>query len=335
MTAHNSLIQLNGITQALAEVKTIQEVKDIRDKAEALRIYAKQANYSLGIQNDCAEIKIRAERKAGIILSAANLKPGPKAISSIVEPISLKDSGVTKKESHRWQRVASVPDDALESHIAEAKDSRKELTTASVLKLANTFSPKNGAVVIEKHDGDFVSDLSAINCKQFGCIYADPPWQYSNQGTRASTGNHYGTMTVEEICALPVKDLAADKSHLHLWTTNAFLFECPKIFEAWGFVFKSSFVWVKPQMGIGNYWRNSHEIMLLAVRGGLTGQAKDLMSWAKIEREMHSAKPESIRTMVEKLSPGPYLELFGRHYAKNWTVFGNQILPSQTHLEVQ
>lgn len=88
-------------------------------------------------------------------------------------------------------------------------------------------------------------------------------------------------------------------------------------------------------MGIGNYWRNSHEIMLLAVRGGLTAAARNLMSWARLDREMHSAKPESIRRMIEQLSPGPYLELFGRRFAKNWTVFGNQLLPSQQNLEVE
>lgn len=82
--------------------------------------------------------------------------------------------------------------------------------------------------------------------EKFGTIYADPPWQYGNQATRASTDNHYTTMTNQEIGALPVKALASENCHLHLWTTNAFLFECPAILEAWGFTYKSMFVWVKP-----------------------------------------------------------------------------------------
>lgn len=175
------------------------------------------------------------------------------------------------------------------------------------------------------HSSGVVSDLGKLAGKTFGCIYADPPWKYGNQATRAATSNHYEALTVEQICALPVRELAAEKCHLHLWTTNGFLFECPRIFEAWGFEFKSSFVWVKPQMGIGNYWRCSHEILLLAVRGGLTAQDKGQKSWAACPRGEHSAKPDIIREAVEKLSPGPYLELFGRGPRDRWTVFGNQV----------
>lgn len=162
--------------------------------------------------------------------------------------------------------------------------------------------------------------------KKFGTIYADPPWQYDNQGTRAATGNHYSGMTVDELCALPVKELAADDAHLHLWTTNAFLFECPRIFEAWGFEYRSAFVWVKPQMGIGNYWRNSHEYLLTAIRGDAKRfNDHSLKSWVECDRSAHSAKPEHVRHMLERASPGPYLEMFGRLPAPRWTVWGNQI----------
>ena len=78
------------------------------------------------------------------------------------------------------------------------------------------------------------ADLASTG-RKFGAIYADPPWLYDNQGTRAATKNHYDGLTVKELCELPVRELAADDAHLHLWTTNAFLFECPRLFEAWGF----------------------------------------------------------------------------------------------------
>ena len=102
-----------------------------------------------------------------------------------------------------------------------------------------------------------VTDLAALAASgaRFGCIYADPPWLYDNQGTRAATGNHYGDLTIDELCALPVRDMAADDAHMHLWTTNGFLFDAPRIFAAWGFEFRSALVWVKPQMGIGNAQR--------------------------------------------------------------------------------
>jgi N6-adenosine-specific RNA methylase IME4 len=177
------------------------------------------------------------------------------------------------------------------------------------------------------------------NGTKFGTIYADPPWQYNNQGTRAANGNHYAGMTVEDLCdpaIMPVRDLAADNAHLHLWTTNAFLFECQRIFAAWGFEFRSSFVWCKPQMGIGNYWRNSHEFLLTAVRGSaLRFNDKTLKSWGAFNRGKHSAKPDEIRTMLEKASPGQFLELFARREYPGWTVWGNDIsrdlLSAQIH----
>lgn len=161
--------------------------------------------------------------------------------------------------------------------------------------------------------------------QQFGVIYADPPWQYGNQGTRAATDNHYPTMPLDDICALPVQSLAAEQSHLHLWTTNAFLFDAQRVIEAWGFTYKSVLVWVKPQMGIGNYWRVSHEFLLLGVRGGCSFRERNHMSWLETERTKHSAKPEQVRTMIESVSPEPRLEMFARVATPGWTVWGNEV----------
>lgn len=197
-----------------------------------------------------------------------------------------------------------------------------------------------------------VADLNRLVAlgQRFGTIYADPPWRYDNQGTRAATKKHYKAgvdedgeetnsaagMSVDEICALPIRELAADASHLHLWTTNAFLFECPRIFDAWGFEFRSSFVWVKSQMGIGNYWRNSHEILLTAIRGDAKRfNDHSMMSWLETERGRHSAKPEQVRHFIERASPGPYLELFARSPADKWTVWGNQIERGLFHANVR
>lgn len=171
-----------------------------------------------------------------------------------------------------------------------------------------------------------INSFDDVPCgAKFGCIYADPPWRYGNQATRASTDNHYKTMSVAEICAMTVGELAAENCHLHLWTTNAFLFDARDVMKAWGFEYKSCFVWVKTQMGIGNYWRVSHEFLLLGIRGTQRFKSRSLKSWGEFRRGRHSAKPEEIRTMIENASPGPYLELFGRALIDGWTVFGNQI----------
>ena len=173
-----------------------------------------------------------------------------------------------------------------------------------------------------------VNDLYELikNNKKFGCIYADPPWQYDNQATRASSNKHYHTMSIDDLCNLPISKLASKKCHLHLWTTNAFIFDVPKILKTWEFHYKSIFVWVKPQMGIGNYWRVSHEFLITAIKAGSeTFRDKSQMSWILTDRLSHSTKPEEVAQKIEKVSPGPFLELFARRTRQNWTCWGNEI----------
>lgn len=318
------ITNLTTAENALALITDATQAADIADMAEAARVYAKRAGAALPVINRATAIKLHAERKAGEILAGMELKPGPKSNGSSVLP----SMGITKTQSSRWQRIAKVPEPVFQEYIQTADILDRELSTGAVLKLANVHAPKNGAVKAERTTA-ICTDLSELVTAgmKFGTIYADPPWRYNNQGTRASTDNHYaGDMSVVEICAMPIGELAAEKSHLHLWTTNAFLFDCKAIMEAWGFEFKSSFIWVKPSIGIGNYWRNSHEIMLLGVKGGQTAISRAEKSWHECKRGQHSAKPEAIRHSIERLSPGPYLELFGRAPRNGWTVFGNQIV---------
>ena len=162
---------------------------------------------------------------------------------------------------------------------------------------------------------------------KFRTVLADPPWRYENTVSRGAAENHYSTMTVEQIRAEPVQRLVHDQAHLHLWTTNAFLEPAFTIIRTWGFTFKSCLVWIKPQLGVGNYWRVSHEFLLFDVRGSMTFGRNDLPSWVLAPRTVHSRKPFRFRELVEQVSPGPYLELYGREEQPNtdWTVYGNQV----------
>jgi len=137
--------------------------------------------------------------------------------------------------------------------------------------------------------------LTFIAGRKFATIYADPPWQYGNNGTRGAATDHYETMSVEEIASLPVSSLVEDNAHLHLWTTNAFLPRAFEVISAWGFTYKSCFVWTKPHIGMGNYWRVSHEFLLFGLRGKAPFQSHSLRSWGTWARRKHSAKPEDVR----------------------------------------
>ena len=174
-----------------------------------------------------------------------------------------------------------------------------------------------------------VRDLSRLveSGAKYATVYADPPWPYSNTAARGAAENHYRTMTLDAIRNEPVKALAADRAHLHLWTTNAFLREAFDVIRDWGFRYKSCLIWVKPQLGMGNYWRVSHEYLLLGVRGNLPFQDHACRSWKLARRTAHSRKPFLFRGLIEQVSPGPYLELYGREEQprSQWTVYGNQV----------
>jgi N6-adenosine-specific RNA methylase IME4 len=173
-------------------------------------------------------------------------------------------------------------------------------------------------------------DLSDLNRLvesgiKFPTILMDPPWRYGNKASRGAAENHYPTMSLPEIASLPVGELATKNAHLHLWTTNGFLFEAERLMQMWDFIYKSMLVWTKPQMGCGSYWRVSHEFLLLGVKGKLTFADRSLKSWVEADRKTHSEKPECVREMIERASPGPYLEFFGRKPVDGWVVFGNEI----------
>lgn len=189
--------------------------------------------------------------------------------------------------------------------------------------------------IITDSDSCTISDLYSLieQGKTFGTIYADPPWAYDNQASENATSRHYENMSIEEISSLPIKKLTNDKAHLHLWTTNNFVFECPEIIEAWGFEYKSILVWIKNGLGMGNYWRVTHEFLVTSVKGSQTFLEHNHKSWIELRRGRHSSKPEEIVDKIEKVSPSPYLELFGRRERKNWTVWGNQI-PKQAFLKM-
>lgn len=166
---------------------------------------------------------------------------------------------------------------------------------------------------------------------KFSVITADPPWQYGNSATRGSAEDHYPTMTIEQICGLRsrVDEWAAENCHLYLWTTNGFLREAFDVMDSWGFIYKTCLTWVKPQIGMGNYFRVATEHALFGVRGKLPVVDRALSNWFESPRGRHSAKPEMFYTLVEKASPGPYLEMFARvdgqlFQREGWKFWGNE-----------
>jgi len=158
----------------------------------------------------------------------------------------------------------------------------------------------------------------------FRIIVADPPWSYESRKDDSAhrAANPYPDMTTDEICALPVGNLAHTDSILWLWTTNAFMRDAFRVLDAWGFEEKTILTWAKPKFGLGDWLRGATEHAIMAVRGHpivtLTNQTTLLHG----EARQHSRKPEEFYTFVEALCPGSKVELFGREQRDGWATWG-------------
>ena len=180
--------------------------------------------------------------------------------------------------------------------------------------------------------------LASARGKRFGTILADPPWQFQNRTGKVAPEhrrlNRYGTMTLEEICALPVADVAGDTSHLYLWVPNALLPYGLKVMEEWGYTYKSNIIWRKIRKdggsdgrGVGFYFRNVTEMLLFGVRGKnarTLAAGRRQVNYLESRKREHSRKPDEQYDIIEACSPGPRLEMFSRGTRRGWTVWGNQ-----------
>ena len=158
----------------------------------------------------------------------------------------------------------------------------------------------------------------------FATILVDPPWPL--QGGE----KHYRTMSLARIKALPVGALAARDAHLWLWTTNALLPKAYEVAEAWGFTVRSPLTWVKFRLGLGGRYqlRNATEQLLFCTRGKAPLGSRSQPTWFNAPVTEHSRKPAEQFAIIERVSPGPYLELFARRRPESnqpWAVWGDQV----------
>jgi len=174
--------------------------------------------------------------------------------------------------------------------------------------------------------------------RKFSTILADPPWQFQNRTGKVAPEhkrlNRYGTMTLPEICDLPVADIAADRAHLYLWVPNALLPDGLEVMKAWGFKYVSNIIWEKVRLdgqpdgrGVGFYFRNVTEILLFGTRGKnvrTLDPARSQVNVIRSRKREHSRKPDEQYKIIEECSWGPRLEMFSRGKRRGWEVWGNQ-----------
>ena len=184
-----------------------------------------------------------------------------------------------------------------------------------------------------------IADFRAFTAgKRYRTIYADPPWQFQNRTGKVAPEHkrlsRYSTMTVPEICRLPVAEAAGEKSHLYLWVPNALLPEGLEVMRAWGFSYKTNIIWEKVRKdgmpdgrGVGFYFRNVTEILLFGIRGEKNRTLDPGRSQVNLIRAIkreHSRKPDEFISLIERCSPAPFLEMFARGGRRDWDMWGNQ-----------
>lgn len=165
--------------------------------------------------------------------------------------------------------------------------------------------------------------------KKYRIIYADPPWKYGNSMPSyfGEQANHYPLMSIEEICQMSIYEICESNAVLFLWVTSPILRESFEVVDAWGFEYKTSFVWDKIKHNMGHYNSVRHEFLLLCTRGScMPDVAKLHDSVQSIERGQHSEKPEAFRQIIDEIyTEGNRIELFSRRKVEGWDAYGNQL----------
>jgi N6-adenosine-specific RNA methylase IME4/ParB-like chromosome segregation protein Spo0J len=167
--------------------------------------------------------------------------------------------------------------------------------------------------------------------RRYAVLYADPPWHFEvyneESGIGRAAANHYSTMSLDAICALPIPSLASPDAALFMWTTLPHLRESFQVLDAWGFQYKTTVVWVKDKIGLGYFVRNQHELLLVATRGDMPSPspANRPPSVISAPRRDHSRKPDETYALIERMYPElPKIELFARQARDGWACWGNE-----------
>jgi N6-adenosine-specific RNA methylase IME4 len=341
-----TLVRYDAACRALAEARRVDEVKDIRDKAVAMAIYARQAK-NRELEADAVEIRMRATRRldemrraqketVGLNQGAIPGKTGVRATPVLDTRPTLASQGIDKNLAKQARALGALSPERFEQVIAAARSA----TTRVFRNVVNAtiIEQERESYRARTEHGASVADLEALVSagKRFGVIYPDPPWSfdvYSSKGKQRSAERHYDTWPLERIKALPVQALAADDCALLLWALWPALDGARDVIRAWGFEYKTcGLLWVKLNpngeglfTGMGYHTRSNTEPCLLATRGSPRRLARDVHQVVMAPVGGHSEKPVEVAQRVERLYPGPYLELFARGQARpGWTVWGNE-----------
>ncbi len=243
-----------------------------------------------------------------------------------VENVYLSTQTVPVNELQARPLTALDPQEQIEAWKRVIENTPEgKITAAVVLKAAKEVEREKR----QERRQDRIESTPVIPDGKYNVIYADPPWKYDfGFDIYGAADRHYHTMSIQELCDLPIQTLVEDNAVLFLWVTSPKLFDAYKIIQAWGFEYKTSFVWDKVKHVMGHYNSVRHEFLLVCVKGSFPKQSNTLHdSVIEIERsDEHSEKPDYFRQLIEDMYPkSKKIELFARQCAEGWDSWGNEL----------
>jgi N6-adenosine-specific RNA methylase IME4 len=354
MSSATSLIKYDAACRALAAARTVDEVKDIRDQAMALKLYAKVAK-NRQLEADAFEIRTRAEERVGQMMEAQPKATGGDATKvargkqNPEQVITLDQAGIDKNLARVARKFAAMDETSFGELVADAREVVQRGVERAAVKAVEIVEARRDSES-RREAGGAIEHLHTLVAseKHFGAILVDPPWPFAtwshiglagdgeqeNRGQR-SRAAPYATMALEDIHALPVESLAAKDCVLFLWVVQTRLPEAFELVRRWGFDLKSvAFSWFKGEesnddlhvpMGCGYWTRAGFEQCWIARRGNPRRLHADVRQVIVEKRREHSRKPDETHERIERLVAGPYLELFARQTRPGWTTWGNEV----------
>ena len=248
---------------------------------------------------------------------------------------SEAQKGIPKAEKERvvsLDTTRSRDDLAKIANVSPATAARAQALFNARPDLAEEVASGNmkfSEATRQRKKDEYKDRVAEMPSGKYRVIYADPPWSYGNTQPDyhvTDPRDHYPTMSLKDICEMPVIDIAEDDAVLFLWVTSPILEEAFSVVKAWGFKYKSSFIWDKVKHNMGHYNSVRHEILLVCVRGSCQPDVRKLFdSVYSEERTEHSRKPEHFRTIIDTIYPyGKRIELFSRSINDGWERYSNE-----------
>ena len=362
------LVRYDAACRALAEAVRVDEVKDIRDMAVAMAAYARQAK-NRNAEADAVEIRMRATRRldqlrqaqartVGLNKGAAGggKKAGPRGVLTTPRDLrpTLASQGIDKNLAKQARTLGALSDEQFEEVVAEAHDKVARAVRHAVREVE--LEQEREGYRARTEQGCTVDDLEALAAsgKRFGVICPDFPWRfdaYSRVGNQRSAEAHYDTWPMERILTMGalIQQLAADDCALLLWAVWPRLPDMLEVIKACGFEYMSvGFIWVKTtpsaevitldgdglRLGMGiSGTRSNTEGCFLAMRGSPVLLSKSVRQVVIAPAGEHSAKPGEVYRRIERLYPGPYLEMFARRTREGWWCWGDEIPRGQMNAD--